>query len=253
MIDLHCHLLPGLDDGPDSLEVALAMAQLQVTAGVRVVAATPHVSPGMPNDAAIVAQGVAQMRAALRTASISLEVVRGAEIDLGCALELPDEELRNLALGDGPWILLEAPLRPNAPLEPIVARLQARGHEILLAHPERSPMLQRNPAMLHRLVGGGVLSQITTGSLVGSFGGVVQRFSKRLIEDGLVHVLASDAHDPRRRPPGLRAPVFDDGLASELRALTEEIPAAIIAGEHIERGPRPKRRVRRGLFARLHR
>jgi protein-tyrosine phosphatase len=251
MIDLHCHLLPGLDDGPVSLESALALAQLQVAAGVRVVAATPHVSPGMPNDAATIADGVTEMRVALRAAAISLEVVSGAEVDLGYALELSDEELRGLALGDGPWILLEVPLQPDAPLEPIVARLRARGHEILLAHPERSPMLQRNPAMLHRLVGAGVLSQITARSLVGAFGRVVQRFSERLVEDGLVHVLASDAHDVQRRPPGLSAPALEAGLAGELHALTHEIPAAIIAGEHIERGPHPARRARRGLLARL--
>jgi protein-tyrosine phosphatase len=249
VIDLHCHLLPGVDDGPPDLDTALELARLQVAAGVETVAVTPHVSPDVPTEPDAIEHGVAELTGALTAAGIPLTIATGAEIDVRCALELQDEELRRLALGGGPWLLVEAPLgRVSVPLELVVGRLLDHGHAVLLAHPERSPAIQRDPALLRRLVGAGVLTQLTATSFTGRFGGPVQRFAERLLDEGLVHSVASDAHDPRRRTPGMREPLLEAGLGEEaVRLLTETVPAAVLAGDEVPAVGRLTARRRAGL------
>jgi protein-tyrosine phosphatase len=245
MIDLHCHLLPGIDDGPSDMASALAMARLHVEAGVRTVAATPHVSWDLSTDAVTIASGVARLRGTLAAEGIPLEVVTGAEIDVHRAAELPDEELRALALAHGRWLLVEAPLQQAAVIEPVVRDLLDRGHAVLLAHPERSPVLQRDPASVRRLASAGVVTQVTASSLVGRFGRTVQRFTEHLAEEGLIHTIASDAHDTLRRPPGMREAIVEAGLGGLATLLTEEIPAALLTGEPIPLPPRSALRHRR--------
>lgn len=249
MIDLHCHLLPAVDDGPPDLGVALELARLQLAAGVRTVAATPHVSPEIPTAAETIERGVAELRHALRAAGLALEVTTGAEVDLRCTLEYEDDDLRRLTLGGGSWLLVEAPLgQAPLPLGPAVERLLRRGHKVLLAHPERSPVVHRSPDVLSRLAAMGVLTQVTATSLTGRFGSTVQRFSERLLDDGLVHSVASDAHDPRRRPPGMRQELLDAGLGEEaVELLTNTVPAAVLAGSAVPHVGRLTTRRRAGL------
>lgn len=249
MIDLHCHLLPAVDDGPSALEGALRLARAQVQAGVRTVAATPHVSERYPTARAAIADGVAQLRTALADAAVPLEVVAGAEVDPLQALELPDEELHGLTLGGAGWLLLEVPFTNAAPLEHIVHRLRSKGLSILLAHPERSPLVQRDPSVAARLVIAGARTQVTAASLTGRFGREARRCADALLDAGLVHIVASDAHDAQGRPPGMREPLEAIGLGGLAPLLCEANPAAVLAGESLpERvhGERP-----RGLRARL--
>lgn len=249
MIDLHCHLLPGIDDGPRTLDEALAMARAHVAAGVRTVAATPHVSWDMPTEAAAIDVGLADLRAALVAEGIPLEVVRGAEVDVHRAEALSDEELRELTLGGGSWLLLEAPLQQGTPLEPTVRSLLARGHRIVLAHPERSPLLQRDPDGLLELVRAGVVTQVTAGSFSGRFGRTVQRYTEALLARGLVHTVASDAHDPVRRRPGIADQLVAAGIEDLVPLLAQEVPAAILADGPIPPVPRRSRPRPRGLRA----
>jgi protein-tyrosine phosphatase len=244
MIDLHCHLLPGIDDGPADLGGTLAMAEQHVKAGVEVVAATPHVAWDMPNEVETIDLRLADVHAALAAAEIPLTVVRGAEIDVHQAVKLRDEQLRALALGGGPWLLLEAPLRPGVGFAPVVHALLERGHRVLIAHPERSPLLQRDPATLRELVRAGAATQVTAASFAGGFGRTVREYAERMLEAGLVHSVASDAHDALRRPPGLAQPLRAAGLAELVPLLTEEAPAAILAGDPLP--PAPVWRWRRG-------
>jgi protein-tyrosine phosphatase len=246
VIDLHCHLLPGIDDGPEDLGGTLAMAQRHVKAGVTTVAATPHVAWDMPNDAATIAQRLADVRMALAAAKIPLEVVRGAEIDVHEAMRLTDEQLRQLALGDGPWLLIEAPLRSGVAMLPAVHELLDRGHRVLIAHPERSPLFQQDPEALRTLVDAGAATQLTASSFAGRFGRTVRDYAERMLEAGLVHSVASDAHDTLRRPPGIAAPLADAGLAELVPLLAHEVPAAILAGDPLPPAP-AWRRPRGGL------
>lgn len=242
VIDLHCHLLPGIDDGPADLGGTLAMAQLHAKAGVEVVAATPHVAWDMPNDAATIELRLADARAALAAAGIPLRVVRGAEVDVHQAVRLSDEQLRALALGGGPWLLLEAPLQTGVGFAPVVHALLGRGHRVLIAHPERSPLLQRDADGLRELVRAGAATQLTAASFAGSFGRTVREYAEQMLEAGLVHSVASDAHDTLRRPPGMAEPLRAAGLGELVRQLAQEAPAAILAGEPLPSPPAWRRR-----------
>lgn len=251
MIDLHCHLLPAVDDGPPDLGAALEMARLQLAAGVRTVAVTPHVTPRLPTSPETVERGVAELRVALAAARLPLELATGAELDVRSALELDEATLRRLTLGGGSWLLLEAPLGPvAAPLELVAQRLLTRGFRVLLAHPERSPLVQRDPDLLGRLAVDGVRTQVTAASLAGRFGSTVQRFARRLLDDGLVDSVASDAHDARRRRPGMREELLDAGLdEAAIALLADEVPAAILADAPVA----PVGRVRPSRRGRLRR
>jgi protein-tyrosine phosphatase len=252
VIDLHCHLLPAIDDGPPDLPAALALARAHVASRVTTVAVTPHVMPRTPTTAAQVTAGVAALEDELARADIPLALRTGGEVDLAWASVLSDEELSALSLGGAGWILLEAPLRQGTGVAGAITQVMARGHRVLLAHPERSPALQRDPKALGALVRGGVRLQVTATALTGSFGTPVERYSRALVDEGLVHVVASDAHDDLRRPPGLVAEIAAAGLDAHLRAWTMDVPAAILAGEAVpERvGPAPDRPRRRGLWRR---
>ncbi|MGN6189895.1 MAG: tyrosine-protein phosphatase [Conexibacter sp.] len=252
MIDLHCHLLPGIDDGPADLGGTLAMARAHLQAGVEVVAATPHVAWDMPNDAATIDLRLADVHAALLAAELPLRIVRGAEIDVHQAVRLTDEQLRGLALGGGPWLLLEAPLRPGVGFAPVAYALMERGHRVLIAHPERSPLLQRDPEGLRELVRAGAATQVTASSFAGDFGRTVREYAERMLEAGLVHSVASDAHDALRRPPGIREPLRAAGLGELVPQLAREAPAAILAGDSLPAPPRWQRR-RTGVRALLRR
>jgi protein-tyrosine phosphatase len=232
VIDLHCHVLPGIDDGPATIEGSVALARDAEARGVETIVATPHVSWTYDNDAETIARLVEETNAALTLADLRLNVVAGAEIAMTRAVDLAPEELAALTLGDGPWLMIECPLTSaGAGLDTLTAELQDQGHHIVLAHPERCPAFQRDPAMLESLVRGGVLTSITAGSLVGRFGGTVRRFTLGLIEAELVHNVASDAHDTGRRPPGMAAELESVGLGALASWLTETVPAALLAGE----------------------
>lgn len=238
MIDLHCHLLPGIDDGPSTIDGALELAHAQVIAGIETVAATPHVAPAFPNSAAVIADGLAMLRERLTRAEVPLRVVSGAEVDLLMAVdELPDDELAGLTLHRGQWLLVEAPLRLHPDVELSLRALLVRGHRVLLAHPERSPAFHRDPAALGRLARDGVLMQITAGVLIGRYGGTAQRFAARMIDEQLVHVVASDAHDCLTRGPGLRTALLAAGLGERCAWLTEEVPSALLAGAAVPKAP----------------
>jgi protein-tyrosine phosphatase len=125
-----------------------------------------------------------------------VRVQAGAEIALMRAIGLSDQELRGLTLGGGPWLLIEAPLiRVAAGIEALLLELQERGHRIVLAHVERCPAFVEDRDALERLVHSGMLASLTAGSLVGRFGGSVQRAALQLLTSGLIHNAASDAHD----------------------------------------------------------
>jgi protein-tyrosine phosphatase len=237
VIDLHCHVLPGIDDGPATIEGSLEIARLAAAGGTSVLVATPHVSWRYRNDAATIAGRVAELNERLASEEILtaggrvLEVRVGAEIALTLIPELPDGQLAALGLGGGPWLLVEPPFTPVAPnLDAILLELQRDGHRIVLAHPERCPAFQRDPPALERLVRAGLLTSVTAGSLGGRFGGEARRLALALARDGLLHNVASDAHDAVNRPPEIAAELERAGLAPLAPWLTGAVPAAILDG-----------------------
>ncbi len=238
MIDLHCHVLPGIDDGPETIEGSLSLARAAVTAGIGTLVATPHVNSRTPNDAATIARLVDELNARLSAEGVQLDVLPGAEIAISQLAEIAPDELARLGLGGGRWLLVEPPFTPVAvALEGMVLGLLREGHKVVLAHPERCPALRRDPPTIRSLADAGVLMSITAGSLAGRFGGEVRRFALELAREGLVHNVTSDAHDSVDRPPGLAQEMEQAGLQPLADWLTRAVPAAILGGEEIP--PRP--------------
>jgi protein-tyrosine phosphatase len=238
VIDLHCHVLPGIDDGPDSIEGSLALARAAVAGGTHTLLATPHVSWRYPNDAPTIARLVDELNERLHTEEIALEVLPGAEIAMTRLADIEPKDLSGLGLGGGGWLLVEPPFTPVLTgLDSILLNLQSRGHRILLAHPERCHAFHRDPEMLESLVRSGVLTSVTAGSLVGQFGADVRRFALKLARDGLIHNVASDAHDHIQRPPSIAAELEQAGLTPLADWLTRQVPEAILSDGEIP--PRP--------------
>jgi protein-tyrosine phosphatase len=241
VIDLHCHLLPGIDDGPATLEDALAMAQAAVGYGTRTIVATPHVSARYPNDSARIAAAADDLAEQLRGQDIPLEVLPGAEIALSHLIDLDAAELARLGLGGGRWLLVEPPFSATASgLDELVLELVHAGHRVMIAHPERCPAFEREPRTLHSLVDQGVLTSLTAGSLVGRFGSKVRRFALRLVQEGIVHNVASDAHGALSRSPSIAAELEQAGLSYMREWLTITVPRAVLADQPtVPPAPRP--------------
>jgi protein-tyrosine phosphatase len=254
VIDLHCHLLPGVDDGPATVDRSVELAAALVADGVRTVAATPHVRADYPD---VVPAELRERREALRqaiaAAGIDLEVVAGGELDLGRGLEASEEELRLVSLGQGGrYLLVETPYGPLSSLfEEQLFQLEVRGYGLLLAHPERNPSFQADPERLAQVVARGILLQITAGSLRLGRRSATTRLARGLVERGLAHVLASDAHGAAvNRAPisaGLRAARELAGARAD--SMVMDAPAAILAGEPPVLPPAASGR-RRGLLRR---
>jgi len=180
---------------------------------------------------------------ALRSEGIELDIRIGGEIALSRLADLSAYELDGLRLGGGPYLLLESPLSPaDDASDVLLMKIHERGERILLAHPERCPLFQREPERLLRLVEAGLLCSITAGSLRGDFGERVRGFTIEILREGLVHDVASDSHDHRHRPPGLRDALGHveqeiPGISRQAQWLTALAPAAILAGEPLP--PRP--------------
>lgn len=240
MIDLHSHVLPGIDDGPDTMERSIMLARAAVAVGIKWMVATPHVSARCPNDAATIARLVAELNGQLGAEQVPLQVYPGAEIAITHLPDIEPAELARLGLGGGRWLLVEPPFALIAPdLESVLLDLLSAGHQVVLAHPERCPALQRDHQIVRSLVDAGVLMSVTAGSLVGRFGGEVKRYAAELAREELFHNVTSDAHDSLRRPPGMAEELERAGLSHLAEWLTWGVPAAILRGEEIP--PRPER------------
>jgi len=236
MIDLHIHILPGMDDGPADLEETLEMCRLCVEDGIRILAATPHmIREVYDNGREEILAAVAALRETLAKQGTDLDVRPGADVRLDYDLvdRLDRGELVTLNDG-GRFLLLEFPdTLHGRDTARTVAALKQRGITPILSHPERNPYFLENPEALYDLVHSDVLLQVTARSLMGGFGRDVQRFAERLLERRLVHLLASDAHAPDARRPGLRDAARRAGERmgdEEARRLVEGNPALILQG-----------------------
>ena len=239
MIDLHSHILPGLDDGARSLQDSREIALRAAAEGVTAIAATPHVRADYPTRASQMEFGVAEVRRHLAAERIAVEVLHGAEIDLAMLWEIPPEDLARLSIGQSrKYVLVEFPYRgwPQS-LPAGLTHLRRLGMTAMLAHPERNPEVQDRPDRLEAVVRDGALVQITTASLDGRLGQAASTAAEHLLELGLAHVLASDVHGPHVRDGG-----FEDALGhirsdALRRYLTVDAPAAIVAGEPLPPPP----------------
>jgi protein-tyrosine phosphatase len=198
--ELHFHLLPGVDDGPETMDESLTLARLAVEDGTATVVCTPH---ARDVDVRTVPERVEQLRAELRAAGIPLKIVPGVELAQDDIARLGRAELEIAAHGpaDRRWVLLEAPLFLDAPgLLEAAGELTARGYGLLLGHPERCADLMAVGGGLDELLQAGVRLQVNGSSLTGRHGAQAQEWALELARGGRVSVVASDAHRPTRGP-----------------------------------------------------
>jgi protein-tyrosine phosphatase len=244
-VDLHSHVLPGIDDGPSDADGALAMLRAAATAGIETIAVTPHLRSDFPDVRVTELPRRAQeLREAGEMAGIPIRVVSGAEVSLVWALEAGDDQLA-LATYDqgGTDLLVETPAFDVAGLESLLYRLRAKGLRVTLAHPERSVQFQRDPASLVDLVKQGVLLQVNADALlVGPRRSDTHRLGRYLCVEGLAHALASDGHRANAWRPVTRLADAADEAATLIgpdraRWMTQSAPAAIIAGAELPEAP----------------
>ncbi|WP_068776160.1 tyrosine-protein phosphatase [Paenibacillus sp. FJAT-26967] len=199
-IDLHCHILPGLDDGAPDLAASVEMAQQAVGAGISRVVATPHHGGAYNNEAPAVIGAVELLQHELDSRGIPLAVLPGHEVRISDSL-LGDLAAGKLCtLGGSRYLLLELPAgRVPAGFGELLHELGVCGIVPILAHPERSSEIQREPERLREWIEGGLLLQVTAGAVTGAFGRRMQAFALRLCRTNAAHFLASDAHDVSAR------------------------------------------------------
>jgi protein-tyrosine phosphatase len=252
-VDIHCHLLPGIDDGAKDLGESLEMARLAVADGTATVIATPHqLGNYSQNKGDDIRRRVAELQQRLESEKIPLQVLPGADVRIEPDMIAGLVRGEVLSLGDRrKHVLLELPHELYLPLEPVLAELSRRGLTGILSHPERNLGILRQPAVLAPLVEAGCLLQVTAGSLCGTMGGECEKFSEWLLSEGMVHFLATDAHGPRSRRPLLKR-AFERAceLTDEQTAmdLCSRNPGLVAAGMRVPAGRRERPRRRRKWF-----
>jgi protein-tyrosine phosphatase len=243
LIDIHCHLLPGMDDGATGWDEALAMADIAAQDGIRAIIATPHqLGSYVGNRGETIRARVAQLQPMLDKRQTQVTVLAGADVRVETDLARRIRSGDVLTLADQRrHVLLELPHEVYLPLEGVLAELGRTGLVAILSHPERNLGILRQPDVLGPLVRAGCLVQITAASLTGGFGSRVQTFAESLVRRGLVHFVATDAHSTRSRAPRLSAAFHRvAALAGRKAAITLccENPARVMAGDDVSVRPR---------------
>jgi len=203
MIDTHLHILPGVDDGPETMQEALALAHVLVQEGIHSAIATPHYNDEFPQrPAAEIRERVDNLQQELDHHSIQLRLYAGHEALIKPGLVEDIQAGRLATLNGSRYLLLELWNSTWLPeTERVIFELRVHGIVPIIAHPERYRAIQQDPARLVPLLQQGVLTQLTAGSLVGVCGRTIQRCAETLLRKGLIHCIASDAHGLHKRAP----------------------------------------------------
>jgi len=239
MIDLHAHILPGLDDGACDEAEALEMCRIAAAEGVTAIVASPHMGGGSAVRRQDALSATASLQAAAMRVGIPLRIIPGGDVhaegDLVARLDAGDF----LTIGDeGKYLLVELNHDMVAPgIEDMLFALRLRRLRPIITHPERNPAIQAEPELLRKLVQAGNAAQVTAGSLTGEFGREAERTARLVLRRRMAHFVASDAHSTEKRSPRLRAArrVAEEALgADEASWIFERRPAQVISGAEVE-------------------
>ncbi|MCP8967844.1 tyrosine-protein phosphatase [Ectobacillus ponti] len=256
MIDIHAHILPGLDDGAQTMEEAIEMAQAAVQAGIHTIIATPHHGTSKyENEKAVVMESVRRLNEELGRQDIALRVLPGQEVRIYGELLQDLQAGKVLTLNDtGEYLLVEFPSN-HVPryVEALFYDLQCEGVTPIIAHPERNAEIIGNPDILYNLVQKGALAQVTAASLSGGFGKKIKKFSMQLVKHHLIHFIASDAHNVSTRSFKMKEGMgeLEQELGQQHTYLLRESAAAVVSGGYIHKEDPKHIRIKKilgGLF-----
>jgi protein-tyrosine phosphatase len=252
LVDLHAHVIPGLDDGPATLEDSVALVRAAAEAGTRILAATPHIHSRFPDvHPEQIAGRLGEVREAV--SDVDIELVPGGEVQLTWAAEALLEQLQLVSYGQrGRDVLIETPTSGILGIEFFLQTIHTRGYRVILAHPERGMLSAADLDRLESVAALGTLLQVNAESLV-SARGELRGYARALCTRGLASVIASDGHSgTQRRPVTVLAAGVDElrRLVGEERAawLSSGVPEAIVTGDCLP--PEPEVMKSRGFFRR---
>lgn len=243
MIDLHSHILPGVDDGAQSLEEALAIGRMAESDGIEVMACTPHFMPGVyDNEALDVRARIKHLNDVFEQEGLHLALVVGADAHVRPDFVECLKQGKILTLHDSRYVLVEPPhhVLPQR-LEDLMFNIAVAGYVPILTHPERLKWIEQGYDTVKRLARAGVWMQITAGSLAGRFGKRPRYWAERMLSEGLVSILATDTHNTRSRPPLLaeaHAVAKDRVGAAEADHMVLTRPAIILENRPPEEAPK---------------
>jgi protein-tyrosine phosphatase len=251
MIDLHCHILPGVDDGAQSLSDSIEMARKAVEQGIKRIVATPHHrNNNYENPKSSIIDRVLDLNQVLREEKIELEVLPGQEVRIHGEMIEGFEAGEILPVNHTPYLLVEFPSN-HVPryTEKLFYDLQMKGLIPVIVHPERNQELIERPELLYQLVKKGVLTQITAASVCGNFGKKIKNFSLQLIEANLTHLIASDAHNITRRGFKMREAfgTIQQMYGNEMVYFFEDNASLLIEGKYVYK-EEPERIKKKKLF-----
>lgn len=227
MIDIHAHILPGLDDGARDLEIALQMARAAVADNIRQMIVTPHViSEAFPNRREQILQAMHHLQQEMQQQRIPLELFPGGEYRLEADLPKKLQNGEILSLNDGgQYLLIELPNSVLPPFfEQVLYDIQLQGVTPIIAHPERNLVIMEDPRILKKLTDRGMLVQITAASLVGNFGKDVKKSAWQLTKQGSAHFIASDTH----YHSGRRSPLLSEAYNEIKKKLGEQMAQILL-------------------------
>lgn len=238
-VDIHCHCLPAIDDGPATMADALALCRGLVNDSITAVIATPHQLGRFSdcNEAAQIRDAVAILNKELQNGNIALTVMAGGDVRVDeriCQL-LKADKILTLADG-GKYILLELPPQVFIDIEPLLIELASLGIQAIISHPERHEVLARQPQLMSKWLSQSAHLQVTCGSVLGDFGLMAQRSAGHLLSSGLVSLMATDSHDLDGRKPRMKAAFqyisskFGEAAA---RLVSIENPLRVLKGQDI--------------------
>lgn len=216
VIDLHCHVIPNIDDGAEDVKASLDMCRIAQIDGTQGIIATPHYIHGTINNSrALVHEKTAELNSRLRDAAIEIEIYPGCEAFICPELPQLVREGEVCTLNDTRYVLIELPMNivPTYTLE-VIYQLRLDGYIPVIAHPERNLNISRDPGILLDLIGRGALTQVNSTSLKGLFGSKIQETAIKLAKHNMMHLMASDAHTTGGRSPKLSSAM--DMLEREL-------------------------------------
>jgi protein-tyrosine phosphatase len=239
MVDIHCHILPGLDDGPDALEMSLEMAEAAIADGITHLVATPHANDSFPFEPERIRKLCEELRERLGD---RLQLTTGCDFHMSFEnLQAVQTDPARFTINQKNYLLVEfADFAIPASMDAALRELRMKGLWPIITHPERNPILAQNRKRVNAWVQEGCLVQVTAGSLLGRFGQRAQKASEAWLDEGAIHFIASDAHNTTSRPLQLR-PAFDVVAKRKgeavARALFRENPLATIEGNALPHLP----------------